>query len=88
MSDAPGPGHNSDRGISAQRLNAFIERIERVQVDIENAQTDRKEIYAEAKAAGFCVKTMRQVVKLRKLDKSDLQEQDEMLDLYRGVVGV
>jgi Uncharacterized protein conserved in bacteria len=84
---SPGVGHNSDKSVSAQRLKSFVERIERVEVDAENIKVDRKTIYSEAKSAGFDTKTMRQCVKLRKMDKSDRQEQDALLDLYMGVLG-
>lgn len=87
----PGVGHNSgaqtDKGISAQRLKSFIERIERLVVDKENIATDIKEVFSEAKAAGFDTKIMRQVVKLRKMDKADRQENEELLRVYLDAVG-
>ena len=79
-----GPGHNS---ISAQKLKSFIGRIERVEVDVANAQADRKEIYAEAKSAGFDAKIMRKVVRLRKLDPADRAEEDALVQTYMDAVG-
>lgn len=83
-----GAGHNSgDKGISAQRLKSLIERIERLLVDKENIATDVKEVFAEAKSQGYDPKIMRQVVKLRKMDASDRQEQESLLQVYMDAVG-
>ncbi len=87
---SPGVGHNSaaDKGIAAKQLTAFVERIERVEVDISNAQTDRKEIYQELKGAGFDPKIVRKLIGLRKMDPAERQEQEALLDVYRDAVGV
>lgn len=85
-----GPGHNSDandKGISAQRLKSFIERAERLEADKANVATDIKEVYAEAKALGFDPKIMRKVVKLRKMDAADRQEEESLLQVYWDAVG-
>lgn len=74
-----GPGHNS---ISGQKLKSLVGRIERIEVDLANAQTDRKEIYAEAKASGYDAKILRRVVKLRKLDPADLAEEAALVETY------
>ena len=73
-------------GIAADRLRAFVERIEKLEEEKAALAADIKDVYAEAKGTGFDVKTLRQVVRLRKLDKSDRDEQEAMLDLYKRVL--
>lgn len=75
-------------GIAADRLKSFIERIERLEEEKAALTADIREVYAEAKATGFDTKIMRQVVKLRKMDRNDRQEQEELLDLYKRAVGL
>ena len=74
-------------GIAAGQLKALIQRIERLEEEKTALGADIREIYAEAKANGFDPKIMRQVVRLRKLDKSDRQEQEALLDLYLHALG-
>ena len=69
-------------GIAADRLKSFIERIERLEEEKAALAADIREVYAEAKGTGFDTKIMRQVIRMRKLDKADFQEQEAMLDLY------
>ncbi len=79
----------TDRGgIAAKRLRAFIERIERLEEEKAALAADIREVYAEAKADGFDAKTMRQVVRLRKLDSTDRAEQEALLDLYKTALGL
>ena len=73
-------------GIAADRLRAFVERIERLEEEKAAMAADIREVYSEAKGTGFDIKTLRQVVRLRKLDRADRQEQEEMLDLYKRVL--
>ncbi len=75
-------------GIAADRLRSFVERIERLEEDRGNISSDIREVLSEAKAAGFDGKILRQIVRLRRLDGQALQEQDALLDLYRGALGV
>lgn len=65
-----------------EHLRAFINRIERLSEEREAISADIREVYAEAKATGFDTKIMRQVVRMRKLDKADYQEQQAVFDLY------
>ncbi len=74
--------------IAAQRLRAFIERIERLEEEKAALAADIREVYAEAKGDGFDAKTMRQIVKLRKLDSAERQEQQGLLDLYKAALGL
>lgn len=69
-------------GISAQRLKSFIERVERLEEEKAALAGDIREVYTEAKSAGFDVKVLRQVVRLRKLDKADRQQQEALLETY------
>jgi uncharacterized protein (UPF0335 family) len=73
----------STGGIAAGRLKGLVERIERLEEERAALTADIREVYSEAKGAGFDVKIMRQVVRLRKLDKPTRDEQDEILELYR-----
>lgn len=70
-------------GIAADRLRSFIERVERLEEEKAALTADIRDVYAEAKSAGFDVKIVRQIVKLRKMDTADRQEQEELLDLYK-----
>ena len=70
-------------GIVSERLRTIIERIERLEEEKSALAEDIREIFSEAKSAGFDVKILRQVIRLRKLDNSDRQEQEAMLDLYK-----
>jgi len=75
-------------GIAAERLRSFIERIERLEEEKATIANDIKEVFAEAKATGFDTKIMRQVLKLRKMDKDDLDEQEHLLELYKRALGM
>ncbi|MBT3765415.1 MAG: DUF2312 domain-containing protein [Rhodospirillaceae bacterium] len=69
-------------GIAGERLRAFVERVERLEEEKAALMADIKEVYAEAKGVGFDVKILRKIIGLRKLDKSDRQEQEEVLSIY------
>ena len=75
-------------GIAADRLRSFIERIERLEEDRAGLNADIREVLSEAKSAGFDAKTIRQIVRLRKLDPSERQEQEHLLEVYRRAVGI
>jgi uncharacterized protein (UPF0335 family) len=75
-------------GIAADRLRSFLERVERLEDEKAALSADIREIYAEAKAVGFDTKIMRQVLKLRKMELADRQEQAHLLDLYKRAVGI
>jgi uncharacterized protein (UPF0335 family) len=75
-------------GIAGDRLKSFVERIERLEEERRALGNDIKEVYAEAKGTGFDVKIMRQVIRLRRLDKDDLDEQETLLDIYRRALGM
>jgi len=78
----------SKTGFAKEHLKSFIERIERLEEEKAALAADIREVYSEAKGTGFDVKIMRQVVRLRKLDTADRQEQDAILDLYLDALGM
>lgn len=74
-------------GVAADRLRSFIERVERLEEDKVAIMTDMKEVYAEAKGEGYDVKILRQVIRIRKMDRAERQEQEAILDLYLSALG-
>jgi len=70
-------------GIAADKLRVFIERIERLEEEKKGIAGDIREVFAEAKSDGFDVKIMRTILKLRKMDAADRDEQDMWIDTYR-----
>ena len=75
-------------GAGAEQLTQFIERIERLEEEKRALMADIKDVYAEAKATGFEPKIMRQVIRLRSMDRDLLSEQDTLLDTYRDALGL
>lgn len=69
-------------GISIDRLRSFVDRIERLEEEKQALAADIREVYSEAKGAGFDVKVMRQLIRLRKLDKDDRIQMEEILSVY------
>lgn len=90
--DTPGIGHNSKGrnvgGVAGGRLVSLIERIERLEEEKAGLADDIRDIYAEAKSAGFETKIVRQVIKIRKMDAQKRREQDELLELYLAAIGI
>ena len=75
-------------GVAGDRRRSFIERIERLEEERATIAVDIREVYAEAKANGVDPKIMRQVVKLRKMESGDRQEQEAMLEIYKEALGM
>jgi len=75
-------------GSAGERLRQFIERIERLEEERRALGADLREVYAEAKALGFEPKIMRQLVRLRRLEKQELEEQEALLDTYKHALGM
>ena len=75
-------------GAGAEQLQQFIERIERLEEEKRALMADIKDVYAEAKATGFEPKIMRQIVRMRSMDRELLNEQDELLTTYRTAIGL
>jgi len=78
-------GHNS---VNAGHLRAFIERIEKLEEEKRALAEDIKDIYAEAKGTGFDAKIIRKIVALRRMDRDKRREEQEMLDIYMGALGM
>ena len=74
-------------GIAVDRLRSLIERIERLEEERKALGADIKDIYGEAKSAGFDVKVLRAIIRIRKQDKAKRQEEDAILDLYLSALG-
>lgn len=83
----PGPGHNTD-GISADRLRSMVDRIERLNTEREALGSDIKDIFKEAGSGGFDVKVLRQLIRIRKLDPTEVEEAETMLEVYRNALGM
>jgi uncharacterized protein (UPF0335 family) len=75
-------------GVAADHLKSFIERIERLEEEKKALADDIRDVYSEAKANGFDAKVMRQIVKIRKMDKDELDEQEAILDTYLLALGM
>lgn len=75
-------------GVAGDRLRSFIERIERLEEERATIAVDIREVYAEAKATGFDPKIMRQIVRLRKMESADRQEQEALIETYMAALGM
>ncbi|MGB3833859.1 MAG: DUF2312 domain-containing protein [Mesorhizobium sp.] len=79
---------DSSQTVAAGQLRAFIERIERLEEEKKTIADDIKEVFAEAKGTGFDTKAMRTIVRLRKKDKAEREEEESILDLYMNALGM
>lgn len=70
-------------GIAVDRLRSLIERVERLEEEKKGIQSDIKDVFAEASSAGFDTRVMKTVIKLRKMNAADRDEQETLLDVYR-----
>jgi uncharacterized protein (UPF0335 family) len=75
-------------GIAAAQLKSIVERIERLEEEKKALSDDVKDVYAEAKANGFDTKTLRAVIRLRKKDRAEREEQEALLGLYLNALGM
>ena len=74
--------------VSAEQLKLFIERIEKLEEEKRGVADDIKDVYAEAKANGYDVKTMRSIVRLRRMDNNARAEMEALLDTYKAALGL
>lgn len=89
MSDNPDiTGGDNAHSIARDHLRAFIERIERLEEEKKALADDIREVYAEAKGNGFDTKVMRQIVRIRKMDRNEYAEQQAILELYGTALGI
>jgi uncharacterized protein (UPF0335 family) len=72
--------------IAGDQLRAIVERIEHVEEEIKELTEAKKEIYQEAKGNGFDVKILREVIRVRKQDQKERDEQDSLLDAYMQAI--
>ena len=75
-------------GIAGDRLKSFIERIERLEEEKRVLAEDIKEVYAEAKGTGFDTKIIRQIIRIRKRDRDELDEEESLLEVYMRALGM
>jgi uncharacterized protein (UPF0335 family) len=75
-------------GIGGEQLKSLIERIERLEEERRALAEDIKEVYAEARGNGFEPKIMRQIVRIRRRDQDDLDEEETLLTLYKRAIGM
>ena len=75
-------------GIAGERLRSFIQRIERLEEEKKTISDDIRDVFAEAKSNGFDPKIMRQVLRLRKMESAERQEQDALLETYLAALGM
>lgn len=75
-------------GIAADRLRSLVDRIERLEEERKALGADIKDIYSEAKSAGFDVKALRRLIQVRKQESSEVEEQETLLDVYRRALGM
>jgi uncharacterized protein (UPF0335 family) len=74
--------------VSSDRLRSLVERIERLEEERKALGSDIKDIYAEAKSAGFDVKALRQVIRMRTWEPAKLDEHEHLVDVYRRALGM
>ena len=74
--------------VAAGQLRALIERIERLEEEKKTIADDIKDVYAEAKGTGFDTKAIRAIVRLRKQDQAERQDEESILDLYKAALGL
>lgn len=89
-SDTPGVGHNSGApaSIAADSLRSLVDRIERLDEERKALGSDIKDIFGEAKSAGFDVKVLRALLRLRKLEPAAVEEMETLLDVYKNALGM
>ena len=88
LDDHPADDRAATGGIAADRLRSIIERVERLEEERKALGSDIKDIFAEAKSAGFDVKVIRQIIRIRKQEPADVEEQETLLDIYRRALGM
>lgn len=79
---------DNSQTVAAGQLRAFVERIERLEEEKQTIADDIKDVYAEAKGTGFDVKALRTIVRLRKKDQAEREEEETILDLYKSALGM
>jgi uncharacterized protein (UPF0335 family) len=78
----------SEGTVAAEELRLLIERIERLEEEKKAIADDVKDVYLEAKSRGYDTKTMRTIIRLRKMEAHDRQEADALLETYKAALGI
>ncbi len=73
---------------TGERLQGIVERIERLEEERKALGSDIKDVFSEAKSAGFDIKVLRQLIRLRKQEPAEVEEQETLLDVYRRAIGM
>lgn len=79
---------NGTANLDGAQLMSYVQRVEKLNEDAAAIAADIKEIFNEAKSAGFDKKYIREIIKLRKLDPDELDEADELMQMYRRAAGL
>jgi len=79
---------NEAGGIAVDRMRSVIERVERLEEERKALADDIRDIFMEAKSAGFEVKVLKAIIRMRKMEPADVEEQETLLDLYRRALGM
>lgn len=74
--------------VAAGEIRAFVERFERLEAEKKDAAEQQREVMAEAKGRGYCTKSLRKIVALRKKDPAVISEEQAVLDLYTAALGM
>ena len=74
--------------VTAEELQQFIEQVEQLEIEKKKPSDLIKEVFAEAKSRGYDVKTMRKIIRMRKISKLDLEEEEAILDVYKSALGM
>jgi uncharacterized protein (UPF0335 family) len=74
--------------VAGDRLRSIVDRIERLEEERKALGSDIKDIYSEAKSAGFDIKVLRQLIRIRKQEPAEIEEQETLLDVYRRAIGM
>lgn len=90
MTETPAKeGHNIKvGGLAVDQLKGIISRIEKLEEEKAGIGADIRDVYAEAKGNGFCCKSIRTIIKLRKMDTSERQEAETILETYMRALGM
>lgn len=90
MGTQPGPGHNSEpaKVLAADQLRSIIERVERLEEEKKALSDDVRDVYSEAKGAGYDVRALRTIVRLRKQEPTERQEHEAILETYMHALGM
>jgi uncharacterized protein (UPF0335 family) len=82
-----GIGHNSDN-VAADQLRLFVERIERLEEEKKGMSDDISDVYKELKSQGYDSKTVRSIIRLRRMEKNARDEAEALLDTYKAALGL